>query len=345
MNNSRSNILVTGAAGFIGYALCLKLIQNGHNVFGIDNLNDYYDVNLKKDRLFEIDKFSKNKGNIWKFDNIDLQNKNELNKLFRVGNFDLVVNLAAQAGVRYSLINPSSYINSNLVGFGNILESIRQNKVKNLIYASSSSVYGMSTKIPFSEGDFISHPVSLYAATKASNELMAHSYSHLYGISSIGLRFFTVYGPWGRPDMAPMIFTKSIFDKKPINIFNYGDMERDFTYVDDVIECIYRCCFKPATIDLSFEKGNLNPSTSFAPHRIFNVGNKTPVNLNEFIETLEKNIGIEAIKKYKPIQPGDVLKTYADSELLERWIDFKPETSLKTGIKKFIQWYKKYYKL
>ena len=338
-------ILVTGAAGFIGYSLCLKLLENGKNVIGIDNVNDYYEVSLKEDRLKNINQFVKDKKNLWKFHSIDLGNDVEIFKLFEKYKFDLVVNLAAQAGVRYSLVNPSSYIKSNLVGFANILEAVRKSNIKNLVYASSSSVYGLSNKIPFSEKDCVSHPISLYAATKSSNELMAHSYSHLYGIKSIGLRFFTVYGPWGRPDMAPMIFAKAIFEKKPINIFNYGKMERDFTFIDDVVESVYRCCLKPATVDNDFNNIDSSPETSFAPHRIFNVGNKNPINLKSFIEILEKNIGIKAIKNFQPIQPGDVIKTYADTKLLEEWIEFKPKTSLENGIEKFINWYKDYYKV
>ena len=343
--SNKSTVLITGAAGFIGASLCIKLLQSGLNVIGIDNVNDYYDINLKKDRLKSIDQVSNKVGSNWQFFLIDLIDTHAISKLFKKFKFEVVINLAAQAGVRYSLINPSAYINSNLVGFGNILEAIRINEIENFIYASSSSVYGLSKKIPFSENDCVSHPISLYAATKSSNELMAHSYSHLYGIKSIGLRFFTVYGPWGRPDMAPMIFARSIYEKKPINVFNYGKMQRDFTYIDDVVESVFRCCFKPAEIDISFNKENSKPSTSFAPHRIFNVGNKTPINLLEFIEILEKYIGINAIKNFQPMQPGDVVKTYADTEMLEKWINFKPQTSLDIGIKKFIKWYSEYYKI
>ncbi len=341
--NKKLKILVTGAAGFIGSSLCLKLIEKGQYVIGIDNINDYYDINLKKARLKNIEKLSSLNKNSWQFFSIALENTSKLNELFDNFKFDLVVNLAAQAGVRYSLTNPSAYISSNLVGFANILEAIRKNKIKNLIYASSSSVYGLSKKIPFSENDCVSHPISLYAATKSSNELMAHSYSHLYGIKSIGLRFFTVYGPWGRPDMAPMIFAKSIFERKPIDVFNFGEMERDFTFIDDVVESIYRCCLKPANNDLSFDMQASKPATSFAPHMILNVGNKNPINLNYFIEILEKEIGIKAIKNFKQMQPGDVVKTYADTDLLEKWINFKPITTFENGIKKFVNWYRNYY--
>ena len=334
--------MVTGAAGFIGSSLCIKLLNNGFNVIGLDNVNDYYDVALKKKRLENINNIA---DDCWEFYKYSLEDYDKINKLFGKYKFDIVVNLAAQAGVRYSLVNPKSYISSNLVGFANLLEIIRRNKVDNFIYASSSSVYGMSQKIPFSENDFVSHPVSLYAATKSSNELLAHSYSHLYGIKTIGLRFFTVYGPWGRPDMAPMIFAKSIFENKPIDIFNYGEMERDFTYIDDVVTSIFKCCLKPAKIDPFFSKKNPSPATSFAPHRIFNVGNKNPIKLMDFIEILEKYTGKKAIKNFQPIQPGDVLKTYADTKLLEKWIDYKPLTSLDKGIKEFINWYKNYHKV
>ena len=251
--------------------------------------------------------------------------------------------MAAQAGVRYSLINPSSYISSNIVGFSNILELSKLNKIKNLVYASSSSVYGKTNLIPFNEDNNVDHPISLYAATKKSNELLAHTYSHLYKLPSTGLRFFTVYGPWGRPDMAPMIFTKAIIEKKPISIFNYGNMKRDFTYIDDIVEGIIRCGFKPATIDSNFDYKSTRPSTSFAPHRVFNIGRGEPIDLLNFIEIIEEELNLKAKKIYKKIQPGDVENTHADTTKLKEWINFKPKISIKDGIKKFILWYKKYY--
>ena len=255
----------------------------------------------------------------------------------------IVINLAAQAGVRYSIENPSSYIQSNLVGFSNLLEQCRHHKVSNLIFASSSSVYGGNKKLPFSEAHSVDHPVSLYAATKKANELMAHSYSHLYGIPCTGLRFFTVYGPFGRPDMAPMIFAKSILDKKPINVFNYGKMKRDFTYIDDIIEGVYRCCYKPAYIDEQFDFFNPNQSTSFAPFRIFNIGNSKPIELLRFIEILEDELGFKAVKNFLPIQPGDVEATSANIDLLENWVGFKPSYSIEKGLSKFAKWFLEYY--
>ena len=337
-------ILITGSAGFIGYHLSKKLIEIGSNIVGIDNLNTYYDINLKNQRLYNLKEFSSRKKNfVADFIKVDLINKNLIDEIFNKYKPDIVVHLAAQAGVRYSLTNPEEYINSNLIGFGNILENLRRHGVKNFIYASSSSVYGGNKKVPFSEMDTVNHPISLYAATKKSNELMAHSYSHLYGIPSIALRFFTVYGPWGRPDMAPMIFTKAIFSGKPIDIFNYGNMKRDFTYIDDVIETIIKLIDKPATSDKEFNHLDPNPSTSWTCHRIFNLGNNNPIILNTFIELLENEIGIKAKKKFIKMQPGDMQETYSDNELIYDWSGYKERTKINIGIKKFIHWYKDFY--
>ncbi len=341
MSIMKRKVIVTGAAGFIGAAISTKLLLKGDKVVGIDNLNDYYDISLKKSRINEI-KLKISKDN-WKFFQVDLENYKRLDLIFDETKPDIVINLAAQAGVRYSLENPSSYIKSNLVGFGNVLELCKKYGIKNLIYASSSSVYGGNKKLPFKETDAVNHPVSLYAATKKSNELMAHSYSHLYNLPCTGLRFFTVYGPWGRPDMAPMIFTKSILEAKPINIFNFGDMSRDFTYIDDISEAIYKCTHKPATINYQFNPTKPDPSSSTAPHRIFNIGNNKSVDLLYFISLLEDNLEIKAIRNLKPIQPGDVKDTFADTHKLEEWINFCPKTPIEIGVKNFIDWYKNYY--
>lgn len=337
-------ILITGAAGFIGAALSQYLLKKGENVIGIDNLNDFYDVDLKVARvnlIKEDDSFS----GLWTFKKASIEDKEAIRKIFLEYKPSIVVNLAAQAGVRYSIKNPSSYISSNLLGFANILEECRRNNIENLIYASSSSVYGGNENLPYSEEHPVNHPISLYAATKKSNELMAHSYSHLYNIPSTGLRFFTVYGPWGRPDMAPMIFAKAIISQTPIKVFNYGEMMRDFTYIDDIVSSIYKCIKKRATPNLSFNPRNPDPSTSFAPHRIFNIGNSKPINLIDFITLLENNFGIEAIKEYQPIQPGDVKNTAANTTALESWIGLKKFTSIQDGISKFVSWYKYFYKV
>ena len=339
-----NNILVTGSAGFIGSALVMRLLENGENVIGLDNVNSYYDPNLKKSRLDKIKELSQTASGKWMFYKCSLQNELDLNDIFIRHSPNIVVNLAAQAGVRYSLENPSSYIQSNLVGFANLLEQCRNYSVENFIYASSSSVYGGNKKLPFSEYQSVDHPVSLYASTKRANELMAHSYSHLYGLPSTGLRFFTVYGPWGRPDMAPMIFAKSILNFKPINVFNYGKMRRDFTYIDDIVEGVYRCCYKSAYIDKDFDSLNPSQVTSFAPYRIFNIGNSKPIQLIKFIEILENELGVKAIKNFLPIQPGDVEATAANTDLLEAWVDFKPSTSIEIGLHKFAKWYVNYYK-
>ncbi len=337
-------ILVTGAAGFIGAALAKRLISEGYYVIGLDNINSYYDVELKKSRLKNIEDCLISSKGKWKFCKLSLENNIELGKIFKEYSPQIVVNLAAQAGVRYSLENPSSYIQSNLVGFTYLLEECRENNIDHLIFASSSSVYGGNKNLPFSEDQSVDHPVSLYASTKKANELIAHTYSHLFNIPCTGLRFFTVYGPWGRPDMAPMIFTKSIIEKKPIKVFNYGNMQRDFTYIDDVIEGISRCCDKPAITNNSFDALHPDKATSFAPYRIFNIGNSDPIQLLRFIEIIEEKIGIKAIKDFQPIQPGDVEATAADTNLLNEWVNFKPSTSIEVGIEKFINWYIDYYK-
>ena len=333
-------ILVTGSAGFIGFHLCRKLIKTGIKVIGIDNLNDYYDVELKRKRL-EI--LFENSNKNWQYIKTDLTNKDQLINIFEEYKPETVINLAAQAGVRYSIKNPRAYINSNIVGFQNILDCCKLSGVKHLLYASSSSVYGGNINIPYSEIDSVDHPVSIYAATKRSNELFAHTYSHIYDLPITGMRFFTVYGPWGRPDMAPMIFAKSIYLKKPIKIFNHGEMSRSFTYIDDVIESIQRLIQKPANSDDTFDKHKPNPATSWCPHRIFNIGNNKSVGLEEFISLLEKEIGIKAIKEYKDMQVGDVKRTLADNRMLKKWIGDLPNTPLEVGIKKFVFWYRDFY--
>lgn len=342
MNKS---ILVTGCAGFIGFHLCSKLLKNGFVVVGLDNINDYYDIKLKDARLKYLRELSINNGNSFIFIKDNLENKENLENIFKQYNIEVVINLAAQAGVRYSLINPDIYITSNILGFNYLLECCKKFQIKNLIYASSSSVYGGNKKIPFKENDAVNHPVSLYAATKRSNELMAHSYSHLYDIPSTGLRLFTVYGPWGRPDMAPMLFANGIISRKKIRINNNGDMSRDFTFIDDVVEIIYRLIFKPATPSNSFDKNFPDPSLSWAPHRIFNIGNSKSVNLLDFINALEKEFGIESIKELAPMPQGDVKDTFANTDLIESWIGFKPNTSFYKGVKDFVKWYKWYYEI
>ena len=340
-----SPILITGAAGFIGAAIVSKLLSEGEDLIGIDNLNSYYDPSLKKKRLDNINSLISNNFNAgkWNFNLISIEDKFALNEIFRLHKPKTVINLAAQAGVRYSIENPSAYIQSNLVGFANILECCRNFSIDNLIFASSSSVYGGNKNLPFDESQSVNHPVSLYAASKKSNELMAHTYSHLFGIPCTGLRFFTVYGPWGRPDMAPMIFAKSILQKKSIKVFNFGQMKRDFTYIDDIVEAIYRCCYKPANINLDFDSFKPDSATSFAPYRIFNIGNSKPVELLRFINLLEDALGIKAIKELQPIQPGDVVATAANTNLIEKWIGFKPNTSLEIGIENFAKWYIDYF--
>jgi UDP-glucuronate 4-epimerase len=334
----KSKILVTGVAGFIGFSLAKRLIERGDEVVGIDNLNDYYDVNLKKARLAQL---SGKQG--FRFVKMSLEDREAILRLFKEERFDKAVNLAAQAGVRYSLINPYSYIDSNIVGFINLLEGCRHNEVKHLVFASSSSVYGANTKMPFSVHDNVDHPVSLYAATKKANELMAHTYSHLYQLPCTGLRFFTVYGPWGRPDMALFLFTKAILEGKPIDVFNYGKMQRDFTYIDDIVEGVIRVADNIPQPDLKWSGDKPDPSTSRAPYRIYNIGNNNPVDLMRFIEVLEKALGKEAAKNLLPIQLGDVPATYANVDDLIRDVGFKPATSIEVGIKRFVEWYKDYF--
>ena len=338
-------ILVTGAAGFIGFHFCKHLLMKGYKVIGFDNFNSYYDPSLKRARINELIKLSKNSPESLKIIEGDLKKISDIEEVFVKFKPSIVYNLAAQAGVRYSLINPNSYIQSNLVGFCNILEFCKKFNVNNLIYASSSSVYGGSTKLPFSEFQSVDHPISLYAATKRSNELMAHTYSHLFNLPSTGLRFFTVYGPWGRPDMALFLFTKAILENKPIKIFNNGKMKRDFTYIDDIVESLFRLLVKPATPDANFSKDSPKTSTSWAPHRIFNIGNSQPTPLMDYIEAIENELGIEAKKEFYPIQPGDVEETFSNNQELEKWINFKPNTSIKKGVSNFIRWYKDFYKI
>ena len=346
-------ILVTGTAGFIGFHLALKLLQRGDEVVGLDNINDYYDVNLKYARLDELgvnrDEIKENEfvsSKMYpnhKFIKANLEDTKVINSIFQTEKFDAVCNLAAQAGVRYSIENPHAYIQSNVVGFMNILEACRHNGVKNLSYASSSSVYGLNKSQPFKTSDHTDHPVSLYAATKKSNEMMAHTYSHLYGISTTGLRFFTVYGPWGRPDMAPMLFADAILNDRAIKVFNHGDMSRDFTYIDDIVDGIIKVIDNPATVKNDFDALNPNPSISTAPYKIYNIGNNSPIQLLDFIKTLEKSIGIEAKKNFLPMQDGDVVSTYADTNDLIKDFDYKPDTKLSDGIDEFVKWYKEFY--
>lgn len=333
-------ILVTGAAGFIGYHLSKTLCKNDFNVLGLDNLNSYYDINLKTDRLKQLENYDN-----FQFVKIDLVNKEYLFNFLSKEKFNYIIHLAAQAGVRYSIENPFTYIDSNIKGFLNILEACRNYPVEHLIYASSSSVYGANVKQPFSENDNVDHPVSLYAATKKSNELMAHAYSDLYKIPTTGLRFFTVYGPWGRPDMAYFSFTKAILESKEISVFNKGDLERDFTYIDDIVSAIEKLLDKIPVETPEWDRVKADPATSFAPYRVFNIGNNHPVKLMDFITVLENKIGKKAIKKYLPMQPGDVYSTYADIDALHSLIGYKPTTSIEEGLGKFILWYKEYYKI
>ncbi|NPA95841.1 MAG: NAD-dependent epimerase [Thermodesulfobacteria bacterium] len=333
-------VLVTGAAGFIGFHLSKRLLEEGCQVVGLDIINDYYDPAIKEARLELLKPYEK-----FKFVKIDLADKPAMDELFAQEKFDVVVNLAAQAGVRYSLVNPQSYVDSNLVGFVNILEGCRHNDVKHLVFASSSSVYGSNTKMPFSVHDNVDHPVSLYAASKKSNELMAHTYAHLFGIPCTGLRFFTVYGPWGRPDMALFLFTKAILEDKPINVFNYGKMQRDFTYIDDIIEGVVRVMAKPAAPNPEWSGDNPDPGSSYAPYKIYNIGNNQPVELMHFIKVIEDTLGKKAKKNLLPLQPGDVPATYADIDDLVKDTGFKPSTPLEIGIPKFIEWYRDYFKV
>lgn len=338
MKFSTKKVLITGAAGFIGFHLSKKLAALGFTVTGLDNLNDYYSVQLKEDRIAILSKSTN-----FHFLKADLCNKELLIETFEREKFDYVVNLAAQPGVRYSLENPDAYINSNIIGFQNLLEACRKFPVKHLVFASSSSVYGANTKMPFSVKDNVDHPISLYAATKKANELMAHTYSHLFKIPSTGLRFFTVYGPWGRPDMALFMFTKAIIEDKPIDVYNYGKMKRDFTHVDDIVEAIVALLPKPPQPNLEWDSKTPDPSTSFAPYKLYNIGNNQPEELIKFIESIENALGKKSKMNMLPLQDGDVLSTYADVESLMKDIGFRPKTSLEEGIKKFVDWYKSYY--
>ena len=346
--------MVTGTAGFIGFHLAKKLLDRGDEVVGLDNINDYYDVNLKYGRLWELGisreeigensfaSSSRYPGH--KFIKLDLSDREGMEKLFETEAFDTVCHLAAQAGVRYSLENPYAYIDSNIVGFMNILEGCRHHNINNLAYASSSSVYGLNKSQPFQTSDHTAHPVSLYAATKKSNEMMAHTYAHLYGIHATGLRFFTVYGPWGRPDMAPMLFTDAILNDRPIKIFNFGNMSRDFTYVDDIVDGIIKVIDNPAESNIEWDAENPAPDSSSAPYRIYNIGNSAPVSLMEFVGTIEKALGKVSQKEMLPMQDGDVVSTYADTTPLERTFGYRPDTDLSEGIGKFVQWYRNFYK-
>ena len=346
-------ILVTGTAGFIGFHLTKKLLERGDNVIGLDNINDYYDVNLKYARLEELgihkEDIQENKLTIssttkLKFIKADLADRATINKLFENEKFDAVCNLAAQAGVRYSLENPHAYIDSNVVGFMNILEACRHNNVKNLCYASSSSVYGLNKSQPFKTTDHTDHPVSLYAATKKSNEMMAHTYAHLYNIATTGLRFFTVYGPWGRPDMAPYLFTDAILNHRPIKVFNHGNMSRDFTYIDDIIDGVIKVIDNPAQPNKNWNANTPATNSSSAPYKIYNIGNNAPVNLMEFISEIEAAIGMVAEKNFMEMQPGDVESTYADTSGLMNDFNYKPSTPLDKGVSEFITWFKAFYK-
>ena len=347
-------ILITGTAGFIGFHLARKLIARGDEVVGLDSLNDYYDVNVKYGRLKEtgIDhtkvEYNKPLQSMtcpnYRFVKLKLEDKANLDVLFASERFDRVCNLAAQAGVRYSLINPQAYVDSNIVGFVNILEACRHTEVKHLAYASSSSVYGLNESMPFSTSDNIDHPVSLYAASKKSNELMSHTYSHLFGLPTTGLRFFTVYGPWGRPDMALFLFTKAILEDRAIDVFNYGKMKRDFTYVDDIAEGVMRVIDNPPKGNSQWSGESPDPSSSKAPYKIYNIGNSSPVQLMDFIEAIEKKLGKKAKRNMLPLQPGDVPATWADVSDLVRDMDYKPDTSIEDGISKFIDWYREFYK-
>ena len=331
-------ILLTGAAGFIGMHCIERLLARGDSVVGVDNLNDYYDVSLKHDRLARIATHENFSNHV-----ISVEDRDAMAELFAVEQPDRVIHLAAQAGVRYSLENPHAYIDANIQGFMNILEGCRHNGVEHLVYASSSSVYGGNELMPFSEHHSVDHPVSLYAATKKANELMAHTYSHLYGLPTTGLRFFTVYGPWGRPDMALFKFTNAMRKGEAIDVYNSGQMVRDFTYIDDIVEGVLRCCDKPASPNPEFDPLDPDPATAEAPHRVFNIGNSQPVDLMKFIRAMEDAFGRESIKDFQPMQPGDVVATAADTSALEEWVGFRPTTSIEFGIQKFAAWYKNYY--
>ena len=337
---SLQTIMVTGAAGFIGYHLCKRLLAAGKTVVGIDNLNDYYDPQLKQDRLARLTPLPG-----FQFEKLDIAHRPAMADLFQRHQFDVVVNLAAQAGVRYSLENPHSYVDTNLVGFVNILEGCRHSGVKHLVYASSSSVYGANTRMPFSVHHNVDHPVSLYAASKKANELMAHTYSHLFGLPTTGLRFFTVYGPWGRPDMALFLFTRAILEDRPIDVFNNGEMERDFTYIDDIVEGVCRVIERIPTPNPDWNGDDPDPATSYCPFRVYNIGNNRKEKLMRYIEVLEACLGKRAKKNLLPMQPGDVPATYADVRDLVRDVGFQPSTSIEEGIQRFVAWYREYYRM
>jgi UDP-glucuronate 4-epimerase len=336
--------LVTGVAGFIGFHFAARLLRAGHNVVGLDNVNDYYSVSLKRDRLKVLQQIAETAGaGSYAFVEADLAEQSTVDQVFSAHRFDRVVHLAAQAGVRYSVTHPHAYVQSNLVGFINILEACRHASIAHLTYASSSSVYGANTTIPFAVNHNVDHPLSLYAASKKANELMAHTYSNLYRLPTTGLRFFTVYGPWGRPDMALFLFTDAILKGRPIDVFNHGQMMRDFTYIDDIVEGVYRTSESIAAPDPKWSGEDPNPSTSNAPYRIYNIGNNQPVPLIRFIETIEQKLGIQAKKNYLPMQPGDVAQTCADIDALQQAVGFRPDTPVEVGVDRFIQWYRDYY--
>ncbi len=341
-NIGMSKILVTGAAGFIGMHVSLALLARGDTVVGIDNLNDYYDPQLKRDRIAHIEQQAQAAN--FRFERLDIADNASVQALFAREGFDGVVHLAAQAGVRYSLQNPHAYVQSNLAGFVNMLEACRHHQTGHLVYASSSSVYGGNVRMPFSEEDAVDHPVSLYAATKKANELMAHTYSHLYGLPTTGLRFFTVYGPWGRPDMAPMLFTRAILADEAIKVFNHGQMQRDFTYIDDIVKGVVAVLDRPPQAQADFDRQNPSAASSWAPYRVFNIGNSEPVPLMTFIQTLETALNRQARLDLQPMAPGDVAATYASTDALTDWTGVKPHTSLATGIHHFVSWYQSYFK-
>ena len=336
-------VFVSGAAGFIGAAVCERLLARGERVVGFDNFNPYYDPALKRARIAQLQATAARTDTSWALIEADLEDRAAVEAAFMQHKPTTVIHLAAQAGVRHSIENPAAYIQANLVGFGHILEGCRHQGVEHLVYASSSSVYGGNTNLPFTEHQPVNHPVSLYAATKKANELMAHTYSHLYGLPATGLRFFTVYGPWGRPDMAPMLFAKAILAGEPIRVFNQGRMRRDFTYIDDIVTGVIACADKPASADPSFDTAAPDPATSWAPHRLFNIGNSKPEELLRFIELLEQALGRPAIRDLQPMQPGDVEATAADTSLLEAWVGFSPSTSIEVGVERFARWYQASY--
>ena len=339
MNYNDKKIIVTGSAGFIGSTLCLKLLERGDNIIGIDNHNDYYDPKIKEARLQRLIKYSN-----YQHYKIDLSDRKSLDEVFKDHKVSKVVNLAAQAGVRYSMENPLAYINSNIVGFAQILENCRYHNIENLVYASTSSVYGANTKMPFSENDSANHPLSVYAASKKSNELMAHTYSYLYQLPTTGLRFFTVYGPWGRPDMALFKFTKAILDEKLIDVYNHGNHTRDFTYIDDIVEGVIKTLDNPATINANWNSNEPDPASSNAPWSIYNIGNNKPIQLMDYIKALEEALGMKAKVNFLPLQPGDVPDTYASTKKLKDEFNYKPSTSVVEGVSHFVKWYKNYYK-